>query len=115
MTVTTGQGTRPRVTPEALEDFLRRAFEAADYTVEDATTIARVLLASDVHGIESHGAPVARGYIARTRHGLINPHPQIKVITETPGTLVLDGDNGLGPVVGDYAMRRAVEKARTVG
>src|SRR3954452_599466 len=115
MAVTAGQGTRPRVTVEALEDFLRRAFEAADYLAEDAATIARVLIASDVHGIESHGAPVARGYIGRNRRGLVKTRPNINVVAETPGTLVLDGDNGLGPVVGDYAMRQAVEKARTVG
>ncbi len=115
MAATTGQETRPRVTVETLEDFYRRAFAATDYSADDAATIARVLLASDVHGIESHGAPLAHGYINSTLRGLINPHPQIKTITETPGTLVLDGDNGLGAVVGDYAMRRAVEKARAVG
>ena len=37
------------------------------------------------------------------------------VVSEFPGTLVLDGDNGLGPVVGDYAMRQAIEKARENG
>lgn len=115
MAATAGTGTRPRVAVEALDDFYRRAFEAADYSAEDAVTISRVLLASDVHAIESHGAPLAHGYIAQTLRGMINPHPTIKTVTETPGTLVLDGDNGLGAVVGDYAMRQAVEKARTVG
>lgn len=106
---------RLRVSAEALADFYRRAFEAADVSPEDAATVARVLLTADTKGIESHGAPLARGYVQRLRRGLVNPRPKITVVSEYPGTLVLDGDDGLGPVVGDYAMRRAIEKAQTVG
>src|SRR5215472_11131006 len=88
--------TYPRVSAEALGDFYRRAFTAAGYTPEDAATVARVILAADTKGIDSHGAPVAHGYASRTRRGLINAHPKITIVAETPGTLVLDGDNGLG-------------------
>ena len=115
MAVTSGIDTRPRVAAAALEDFYRRAFAAAGYTDDDAATVARVLITADVKGIESHGAPPVRGYITRTLRGLINPRPTITVVTEYPGTLVLDADNGLGAVVGDYAMRRAVETARVNG
>ena len=110
-----GHGTRPRVAAEALEDFYRRAFAAVDYPPEAAATVARVLLTADVRGIESHGAPLAHGYVTRTRRGLINANPTIATVAEAPGTLVLDGDNGLGAIVGDHAMRRAIEKARAVG
>src|SRR3954469_11797126 len=98
---------RLRVPAESLADFYRRAFEAADVSPEDAATVARVLLTADTKGIESHGAPLAHGYVQRLRKGLVNPRPNIAVVSEFPGTLVLDGDDGLGPVVGDYAMRRA--------
>lgn len=115
MAVTSGSDTRPRIAADALEDFYRRAFAAAGYADEDAATVGRVLITADVRGIESHGAPPVRGYIARTLRGLVNPRPTIRVVAEFPGTLVLDGDNGLGAVVGDYAMRRAIEKARGAG
>ena len=107
--------TYPRVSAEALGDFYRRAFMEVGYPPDDAATVARVILAADTKGIDSHGAPVVHGYASRTRRGLINAHPTIATVAETPGTLVLDGDNGLGAVVGDYAMRQAVEKARTTG
>ena len=115
MAVASGTDTRPRIAADALEDFYRRAFAAAGYADEDAATVARVLLTADVKGIESHGAPPVRGYIQRTLRGLINPRPNITVVSEYAATLVLDGDNGLGAVVGDYAMRRAIEKAREAG
>src|SRR5947208_17000504 len=88
--------TYPRIAAEALGDFYRRAFAAAGYAPEDAATVARVILAADTKGIDSHGAPVAHGYVTRTRRGLINAHPRITTVTETPGTLVLDGHHGLG-------------------
>ena len=110
-----GATARPRTTVEALQGFYRRAFEAVELPTADAETVARVLIAADVRGIDSHGAPQARGYARMIRQGLANPRPNIQTVSEMPGTLVLNGDNGLGPVVGDYAMRRAIDKAREVG
>jgi L-2-hydroxycarboxylate dehydrogenase (NAD+) len=106
---------RARVTVDALEDFYVRAFTRAGLPHEDAETTARVLMGSDVHGIESHGAPLAHGYIRRLRNGAINPQPKIRVVSEFPGTLTLDGDRGMGPVVATYAMQQAIEKARENG
>lgn len=104
-----------RVPADALKDFYRRVFVQVGLPPEDAETVARVLLTADVRAIASHGAALARGYATRVRKGLINPRPAITVLAELPGTLVLDGDSGAGPVVGTYAMRRAIAKAREVG
>ncbi|MCA1724328.1 MAG: Ldh family oxidoreductase, partial [Thermomicrobia bacterium] len=106
---------RARIAVDALEDFYVRAFSRAGLPHEDAETTARILMGADVHGIESHGAPLAHSYIRRLRNGAINPHPKIRVVSEFPGTLTLDGDGGIGPVVATYAMRQAIEKARENG
>lgn len=104
-----------RIPAEALEEFYHRAFARAGLPPEDAATVARVLVTADLRGIASHGAALARGYATRLRKGLINPRPDIRVLAEYPGTLVLDGDAGAGPVVGTYAMGRAIAKARENG
>ena len=106
---------RARISVAALSDFYVRAFTRAGIPREDAETVSRVLMGADVHGIESHGAPLAHNYVRRIRDGLVNLHPTIRVVAEFPGTMVLDGDNGLGPVVASYAMRQAIEKARENG
>lgn len=106
---------RRRYDFDALTDFTVRAFVRVGLTAEDARTMAAVLVGADVRGIDSHGLPRLRWYIARLKDGLTNAHPEIKTINETPGTLVLDGDNGPGPVVGVAAMRRCIEKARDNG
>ena len=47
--------------------------------------------------------------------GGINPRPNIRVIRETPSTATVDGDNGLGLVVGPWANALAMDKAQAVG
>jgi len=105
----------PRLPVDALADFYLRVFVRAGLPGEDAATLSQALLTADLRGIESYGAPLAPGYVARLRAGLINRRPRIRPIAESAGTLVLDGDDGAGPVVGVYAMGRSIAKAREGG
>lgn len=41
--------------------------------------------------------------------------PNIRVISETPSTALLDGDRGMGMVVGHRAMELAIDKAQSCG
>jgi LDH2 family malate/lactate/ureidoglycolate dehydrogenase len=47
--------------------------------------------------------------------GLVNPRPRLRVVRETPATMTVDADNGLGLVVSHKALEAAMEKAETVG
>src|SRR5258708_27780035 len=44
-----------------------------------------------------------------------NPKPEIKVLRSTPSTATIDGDNGLGLVVGPHANRIAMDMAERCG
>jgi LDH2 family malate/lactate/ureidoglycolate dehydrogenase len=46
---------------------------------------------------------------------LVNKNPDIKVVRETPASLLIDGDNGQGIPVATKAIELAVEKAKTSG
>ncbi len=107
--------TRERFSYDALRDFAMRAFTRVGLPPEDAATVATILTNSDLWGIESHGMPLLGGYVRRVQSGIARAQPNIRVVSEYPGTLVLDGDDGLGPVVAAYAMRRAVAKAHETG
>jgi len=78
---------RARISVDALGDFYVRAFSRAGLPHEDAETVSCILMGADVCGIESHGAPLAHGYVRRLCNGAINPHPKIRVVAEFPGTL----------------------------
>ncbi len=76
---------------------------------------AEAILEADLRGIPSHGVfrlPIyARGF----QQGLINPAPDLRELGEQPGTRVIDADNGLGLIVGQLAMDRAIELAHDNG
>ena len=100
---------------EHLREFTERVFVSCGVPKEDATTAADVLLTADIWGIASHGVARLRAYFEMLTRGLINPRPQMKTLRELPATAVLDGDNGLGLVVGPQANVMAMEKAEAAG
>lgn len=82
---------------------------------DDAALAADVLSSADRRGIDSHGIARLHTYVELLQAGRVNPRPNVRVVHETPGTATVDGDNGLGLVVGVKANRIAIAKARVVG
>lgn len=82
---------------------------------EDARLAADVLLTADLRGVDSHGIARLSGYVRLWEVERMNPKPQVRVVHETPSTAVVDGDGGLGLVVGPKAMDLAIEKSKNVG
>jgi L-2-hydroxycarboxylate dehydrogenase (NAD+) len=81
----------------------------------DANTAADVLLSADLRGVDSHGLARLSGYVRLYEAGRINSSPQISIEHETLSTATINGDGGLGLVVGPAAMKMAIEKAKTAG
>ncbi|MGQ9594478.1 MAG: Ldh family oxidoreductase [Anaerolineae bacterium] len=104
-----------KVHPHALHTLVTEILQALDVPKEDARTTADVLLAADLRGIDSHGVANLWRYVKGLREGWINPRPTYRVLAETPALLRLDADAGLGQPAGVYAMRRAMEKAASLG
>ncbi len=83
---------------------------------DDARVTARILLQADLRGVESHGmAHLADFYVRRLQTGHVNPTPDVRVTSDAPAAATVDGDRGLGFVVGQRAMRIAIEKAEATG
>ncbi len=100
---------------EVLQRFAARVFMHHGVPEADAATAAEVLAASDLRGIDSHGVARLWCYHDMLRAGRINPRPTPRIVRESPSTATVDGDNGLGLVVGPWANRVAIQKAREVG
>ena len=107
--------TGPRVRVQALRRLIARLFETFDVPPEDAAIAAEVLVAADLHGVDSHGTARLTYYVNKLERGLINPRPKIRVAVESPVCSVIDGDNGLGQVVSQFAMDYCIRRAREVG
>ncbi len=98
-----------------LRTFAEEIFLKIGCPPQDANLAADVLLHADLRGIDSHGLARLGGYVRLWEAKRVNSKPEIKRVHESPSTAVVDGDQGLGLVVGPHAMRMAMEKARTCG
>jgi len=100
---------------EVLRDFSTRIFLHFGVSKADAAQAADVLASADLRGIDSHGVARLTSYFELLSEGLINPTPKIKILRSTPSTATLDGDNGLGLVVGPQANKIAMDMAEKAG
>jgi ureidoglycolate dehydrogenase (NAD+) len=103
------------VSPEALGTFATELFAASGVPPADATLIARVIVWSNLRGVDSHGVLRIPGYLARIQNGINNPAPDMKIVTDLPAAAVLDADHAFGQVALNRAAGIAVEKASACG
>ena len=104
------------VDPGKLTQFSAKVLQKVGVPEEDAERTARMLVAADLRGIDSHGVShLGPLYIKRIKEGFINPKPQIRMVSHARATAVVDGDRGLGFVVGHYAMTEALMRAGQTG
>ena len=100
---------------EVLSEFCTRVFLHFGVPKVDAMQAAEVLARADLRGIDSHGVGRMHTYFDMLTLGRINPTPKIKIVRSTPSTATIDGDNGLGLVVGPQANRIAMDIAEKYG
>lgn len=99
----------------ALTAFMVDTLSAMGLPPDDARITADVLITADLWGVKSHGVAHLKMYYDRILQGLQLPASCPEVIKETETTAVIDGNNGMGMVLGHHAMQMAIEKARTYG
>ena len=101
--------------PSYLQDFTMQVFLHFGISRKDSALASEVLSLADVRGIDSHGVARLHTYYEMLTLGRINPTPAIKVIRERKSVCTVDGDNGLGLIVGPKANTIAMDKADLFG
>ena len=108
--------TRPYVSWDLMNSFLIDAFKGYGVPEEDAKICADVLLESDRRGIESHGCnrfkPI---YLDRIKNGTLLPVTKMDIVKDTPTTVVMNANNGMGMVASYRMMEMLIEKASKYG
>ena len=100
---------------EDLEAWLAQVFEANGLPLSDAQTAAQALVKANLRGVDSHGVARVAMYCERLRRGATNPTPEIAVTRVATAAVQVDGDDGLGLVVGRRAMAEAIDIAGECG
>ncbi len=107
-----------RVDHGKLTRFVTAAFEKLGVPNEDAEIAANALVQADLRGVDTHGvirfSPHA-WYVKWLAERSMTASPKLRIITESASTALVDGDRGMGMVIGHQAMDMAIEKARGSG
>lgn len=104
-----------RYAPDSLLRLVRDALCAQGVAPDHAGIVADGLIEANLRGVDSHGVMRLAVYCERVRRGLVNTAPDIRVEHVTPAVVSVDGDNGLGFVVGRRAMDAAIAASEMLG
>ncbi|KAK8725253.1 hypothetical protein OTU49_010778 [Cherax quadricarinatus] len=80
-----------------------------------ATDLADVLVAADTRGHYSHGLNRLEMYVNDVKQKVCDGSAFPTIIKESVSTALVNGNNGLGPVVGNFCINLAIKKAKETG
>lgn len=99
----------------ALKALCQKLMMAEHMSEEDARICADNLVDADLCGVESHGVSRMTNYMKRLRTGVVDSQGKCVIETECPGSIYVHGGNAMGMVVGTFAMKKCIEKAKESG
>jgi len=104
-----------RVPFKRIHEQLVRVFEAWGMSAAHAETTARMMVETDLRGVDSHGISMLPTYDSEFRAGRLNMTPVFKTVRENAATALIDADASLGHPVSVHAMNMAVDKCLQAG
>jgi uncharacterized oxidoreductase len=104
-----------RLDAERLERLVADIFAHAESSPEEAHTVARHLVASNLVGHDSHGVIRVSRYVGYWREGKVRANQQATIAFETDSLALVDGHRGYGQVIGEQAVRIGIDKASKCG
>jgi LDH2 family malate/lactate/ureidoglycolate dehydrogenase len=104
-----------RVPSKNIESQLESVFYAWGMSEDHAGTTARMMVETDLRGVDSHGISMLPTYDQEFRSGRLNMRPAFKTVREGPAMALIDADASLGHPVSVHAMNLAVDKCRVMG
>ena len=100
---------------ERLIGFVTNVMTSAGMRREEAHQFADALVYADMRGVGSHGVTRLATYYRRIREGLVDPKAEIRILSERPALIRLDGNNGMGVPLACRAMDMCIEHAAVAG
>jgi len=98
-----------------LADLVAAIMEGAGCGADEAKTVARRLVDSNLVGHDSHGVLRVAKYLEWMRDGTLKPNTPPTVAFESDTIAIIDGNRGFGQVIGEFATRLGIAKARERG
>lgn len=115
MSEETASAPKVHVTPEAAQAFAEGVLKGNGVPDDNATIIAKCLVAADLRGVDTHGVNRIPSYMARIRQGVLDPKAKPTLHTTTPVVAQVDAHNAFGFVSAHMGMSAAIDMAKTYG
>src|SRR4029453_16753834 len=103
------------VAADALTRYVAAIMEGGGSRADEAWTIARRLVDSNLVGHDSHGVLRVPKYLEWVRDGWLGPNPLPTVVFDSDALAIVDGNRGFGQVIGEQATRIGIAKASKTG
>ncbi|MCW8084178.1 Ldh family oxidoreductase [Sabulicella glaciei] len=104
-----------RVPADRVREQILGVLHAWNMAPDLAATTAKLMVETDLFGVDSHGISMMMTYEQRMQEGKLDLRTPPKVERETACTAMVNGMAGLGHSVSAFAMNLAVDKALAAG
>src|SRR5699024_8641972 len=98
-----------------LRKFTINILKKAGLRTKDATFFGDVLIQANMEGVDSHGVSKLPVYYKRLIQKRMDAKPKIKYRNSKKGTILVDGNNGAGPVVMRHTIRKILKTIKKTG
>ncbi|MBI2555655.1 MAG: Ldh family oxidoreductase [Candidatus Rokubacteria bacterium] len=98
-----------------LQEFISRILGALGMPPHIVEPTARLMVGTDLRGVDSHGVGMLPRYVEWTRGGFIDLAAEPKTVRDDLATALLDAQKGPGYYPSTVAMDMAIAKARAYG
>lgn len=107
--------TYERIERNELAHLAGRALQSYGLSRSDAWRTTEILVLADMFGLHTHGVGRVQSYGERLELGGIKAAADVRVERCSPAIGKVDGDNAIGPLVGQVALEQAMLLARETG
>ena len=104
-----------RIEHRALVQFFKQTLMAVGAPLPVAEVEAEIGAEVDLCGVHSHGVRLLPVMVENIRTGQTNPDPKVKVLAESPASVLAETDRGIGRYVSAVGMDMAIERAEAYG
>ena len=106
-----------RIPLDKFETFVYDALRALGMSDEEADYCGRGVIQSHIRCLPGQGQGISKllQYQERISKGWIKLGAPVSIVKESPSLALIDGGNGLGSMIGQKAMKIAVDKAKVNG
>ena len=107
----------PEVRVDALRliEFGAAVYASAGVPEADAHLLADTLVQADLWGHQSHGVLRLGWYLERIQNGVMQPASRPEFVVDAGAIAAIDGHDGVGQVLTEFATREAIRRAKVHG